>query len=105
MRNPRNTVVVSMGTGEGAARVREMFTSIAEREFGSNQSRLLADMARELVMAFRVEGADEAERLGLFREAVMGPHICQAVIDAYHAKAEKIRHQYLKGSEVVRPSR
>lgn len=102
MRNPRNTIVASMGSGDGAARVREMFTAIAERDFASNQSRLLADMARELVMAFKVEDVPSAERLGLFHQAVAGPHICQAVVDAYRAKAKKIRDEYLNGNEVVR---
>ena len=105
MKNPRNTVVVSIGSGDGATWVREMFTSIAERDFGSNQSRLLADMVRELVVAFKVEDVATAERLGLFHEAVAGPHICQAVVDAYRAKAKRIRDEYLSGSEVVRPSR
>ena|SRR5690242_9713371 len=101
MSNPRNAVSVSIGSGEGAARVRELFTSIAERDFGTTQSALLADMARELVMAFRVEDVATAEKLGLFREAVIGPHICQAVVDAYRAKARKVREQYLHTDEVV----
>ena len=102
MRNPRNTIVVSLGSGEGAARVREMFTSIAEREFGTNQSRLLSDLVREVVMAFKVDEAATAEKLGLFREAVMGPHVCQAVVESYAAKARKIRDQYLTGSAAVK---
>lgn len=101
MRNPRNTVVVALGTGPGADRVRELFTDIAERDFASKQSTFLAELVREIVMAFKVDTAAEAEKLGLFREAVMGPHICQAVVNAYNAKAKKIRDQYLSGAGIV----
>lgn len=103
MRNPRNNVNVTLGSGPAADRVREMYTAIAERKFGITQSRLLTDMARELVMAFSVEDAATAEKLGLFREAILGPHICQSVVDAYNAKAKKIRDQYLAGSSATVP--